>query len=317
MLACAVLLAAATALAPSAGLFLAASFGLGMACSVIQILVPLAAGMAPEPQRGQVVGEVMRGLLFGLLLSRPVATLVADVLGWRAFYGCSAAAMTLLALALAHALPAASPAARGGSYPRLIASLVTLLREEAVLRRRALTSALSTASFTVLWTVIALELAGEPFGLSQRGIALYATVGATGALLAPLAGRIGDRGHARAGLAFGHVAILLSCVLALAAGLAGDGLAPWRLPLMAASAILMDVGVTLDQTLGRRAVQLLRPEARGRLNGLFVGLFFVGGALGSLLSGLAWAHGGWTLVCLIGAGLGVAALLVDLVGGRD
>ena len=81
--------------------------------------------------------------------------------------------------------------------------------------------------------------------------------------------------------------------------------------------MLLDTGVTTDQTLGRRAVQLLRPEARGRLNGMFVGLFFVGGALGSLVSGFAWAQGGWTLSCAIGAALGAIALLVDVFGGRD
>jgi predicted MFS family arabinose efflux permease len=93
ILVCASLMALATALAPAASLFLAASFFLGMASSVLQILVPLAAGMAPESQRGQVVGEVMSGVMLGILLSRPLASLVADSFGWRAFYGLSCVAM--------------------------------------------------------------------------------------------------------------------------------------------------------------------------------------------------------------------------------
>ena len=71
------------------------------------------------------------------------------------------------------------------------------------------------------------------------------------------------------------------------------------------------VGVTGDQTLGRRVINLLQPEARGRLNGLFVGLFFLGGAAGSAMAGVAWAWGGWPTVCVIGVVIAMAALLVD------
>ena len=65
---------------------------------------------------------------------------------------------------------------------------------------------------------------------------------------------------------------------------------------------------------GRRAINLLQPEARGRINGLFVGLFFLGGAAGAALAGIAWASGGWPMICVIGAGFGIAALVVDRIG---
>jgi len=94
--------------------------------------------------------------------------------------------------------------------------------------------------------------------------------------------------------------------------------ASWQLlALMGISAVLLDIGVTGDQTLGRRAVNLLQPEARGRLNGLFVGIFFIGGAIGSLLAGVAWTWGGWTCACAISAVFGAAALLVDWIGGPE
>ncbi|WP_246677131.1 MULTISPECIES: hypothetical protein [unclassified Mesorhizobium] len=83
------------------------------------------------------------------------------------------------------------------------------------------------------------------------------------------------------------------------------------LVLMGASAVLLDIGVVGDQTPGRRAVNLLQPKARGRINGLFVGIIFIGGAIGSLLAGIAWAWGGWNAVCAAGAVFGVMALVVD------
>ncbi|WP_218118906.1 hypothetical protein [Nitrosospira sp. Nsp1] len=77
---------------------------------------------------------------------------------------------------------------------------------------------------------------------------------------------------------------------------------------------MLDIGVVGDHNLGRRVINLLQPEALGRLNGLFVGLFFLGGAAGAATVGIAWAWGGWIAVCLIGAACGIAALLVDWTG---
>jgi len=70
----------------------------------------------------------------------------------------------------------------------------------------------------------------------------------------------------------------------------------------------------LDRPLGRRAVNLACPQARGRLNGLYTGLFFVGGAIGSALAGIAWVEAGWTLVCVVGLMFGVAALALGSIG---
>lgn len=308
MLLAAVAAAALVAIAPTAAVLLPLLFLLGAACSAIQILVPIAAGMAPADRRGQVVGDVMSGLMIGVLLSRPLASLIADTLGWRAFYGTSALAMAMLTAVLAMRLPARQPAGRA-SYGRLIRSLGQLLLAEPVLRRHALTASLSMAGFSLFWTAVALRLGQAPFDLGQRGIALFALVGAAGAVVAPLAGRLGDRGLTYVTTTAAHGLLVAAFGLAGWAGAARHGDPVVMLALMGAAAILLDIGVTADQTLGRRAVTLLQPEARGRLNGLFVGLFFLGGALGSAAAGLAWALGGWPLVSAIGAAIGITALI--------
>jgi predicted MFS family arabinose efflux permease len=81
---------------------------------------------------------------------------------------------------------------------------------------------------------------------------------------------------------------------------------------MTIGATLLDFGITTDQTLGRRAINLLHPEARGRLNGLFVALFFLGGTAGSAAASFAWAYSGWVAVCAVGAFFGVLALITDI-----
>ncbi|GLS42357.1 MFS transporter [Methylobacterium brachythecii] len=314
MLSVAVISAIGAALAPAALPFLLLLFTLGAACSAIQVLVPIAAAMAREFERGQVIGDVMSGVMVGVLLSRPIASFVADTLGWRAFYVLSAGSMAVLIPLMRSRLPVRRPEATG-SYAAVIASLSMLLGTEPVLRRRSLTAALGMAAFTVFWTAIALRLSQAPFNLNQSHIALFALVGASGAIVAPLAGRAGDHGWTRRLTVAAHVVTILGFALAAFADRLG-GPVWWPLALLGLAAVILDVGVITDQTLGRRAVNLLKPEARGRLNALFVGIFFLGGAFGSAAAGYAWAQGGWPLVCAVGAGFGALSLISDFVGDR-
>ncbi len=314
----------AALLAHSGALFLVAIFFAGATSSVIQMLVPMAASMASESHRGRAVGNVMSGLMLGILLSRPLASVVAGSVGWRAFYGIAAAADVVLAFVLVTQLPKRTPAA-AASYGQLLASLWTLLRHERTLQRRALSAALAMGSFSAFWTAIGLRLAHGPFGLDFYGIGVFALAGAAGVVATPLAGRAGDLGHGRAALTVGHLSMLAAVV---ASGIAGAGWfgfsasahRGWALAMLVASAATLDAGVVTDQTLGRRAINLMNPAARGRLNGLFVGIFFIGGALGASLGGLGWAWQGWagvTVVALAFAGTALVLGLLPGAGGED
>ncbi|MGY5801423.1 MFS transporter [Rhizobium sp. LEGMi12c] len=311
MLVSALVMAIAAAFAPTGWSLLIFLFLLGAACSAIQILVPIAAAMAPPEHRGRVIGNVMSGVMVGILVSRPLASLIADFWGWRSFYAMSAVTLALLAAVLALRLPERRPLV-SASYGALIGSLFDLLREEPVLRLRAFTAALMMASFSLFWTSVALRLAQPPFSLGQSGIALFALVGAGGAAATSVFGRMGDRGWTRTATLASHLIVLAAMALAAWVGAIRSGDSMALLILLGASAVLLDVGVTGDQTLGRRAVNLLKPEARGRINGLFVGIFFLGGALGSALAGTAWDFGGWVAVCAGAAGFGVIALITGL-----
>ncbi len=315
MLLSALAMAVAAVFAPTGWSLLIFLFLLGAACSAIQILVPIAAAMAPPEHRGRTIGNVMSGLMVGILVSRPLASLFAGLWGWRSFYVASAATLALLATALAMRLPERRPLA-AASYGALIGSLFRLLRQEPVLRLRAFTAALMMASFSLFWTSVALRLSQPPFSLGQSGIALFALVGAGAAAATSVFGRMGDRGWTRQATLVSHLIVLAAMALAAWAGAARSGGSAALLILLGAGAVMLDVGVTGDQTLGRRAVNLLKPEARGRINGLFVGIFFLGGALGSALAGPAWDFGGWTAVCAAAAGFGVVALIADIAARK-
>ncbi|ONX62075.1 MFS transporter [Burkholderia cenocepacia] len=260
----------------SGTVFLLATLVAGAASSVIQMLVPMAASMAPEAQRGRAVGNVMSGLMLGILLSRPLASLIAGSAGWRAFYLLAALANAAIAVVLALRLPARTPSITAG-YRALLASMGRLLADEPVLRRHALSAALAMAAFSAFWTAVGLRLAHGTM------LAALVVLGVAGA------GWFGFDAHAHRGVA---------------------------LALLAGGAALLDAGVIVDQTIGRREINLLNPAARGRLNGLFVGLFFCGGALGAALAGSAWAWGGWSAVCGVGFAFAGATAVFGLVAGR-
>ncbi|MCJ2137146.1 MFS transporter [Methylobacterium sp. J-026] len=303
------------AVAPSAPLFLIASFLIGLTASAIQMLVPIAASLAPEAERGRVVGNVMTGLMLGILLSRPSASVIAEYAGWRWFYGLLAGLVALLTIIIARTIPERRPSQKT-SYRGLLASLLVLLKEEPILRRRAGYQGLCMAAFGIFWTTVALRLALPPFNLGQTGIAAFSLTGAAGAVIAPIAGRAGDRGLTRPATILAHLSVIAAMVLAAMGGAgSADGMpGPVALAVMAFAAVILDLGVIADQALGRRAINMLRPEARGRLNGLFTGLFFIGAALGSSLSGLTWVLVGWSGACALGGLFGLAALALSLLG---
>jgi predicted MFS family arabinose efflux permease len=311
---------AGAALAPSAAPFLALSFAVGATSTVVQMLVPTASFLTPEHARGRVVGNIMSGIMLGLLLGRPLASVTTELFGWRAYYGLSASLILVIAMALSRVLPERRPQFRQ-RYGALLLSLFRLLREEPVLRRRAIYQALLMGTFGVFWTSIVLCLGAPPYNLGHTGIALFALAGAAGAIVAPIAGRAGDRGLTRRVTFIGHGTVIVAILLAgLAAGGSWSfGLAlpmPLSLGLLVATALLLDAGAIADQAVGRRAINLLRPEARGRTNGLFTGIFLLGGSFGALCAGPAWAWGGWPAVCWVGLAFAMAAAMLHATERR-
>jgi predicted MFS family arabinose efflux permease len=288
------------ACARSAGWFLAAAGLIGLTTVAVQMLVPLAAHLAPAQRRGQVVGNVMSGLLLGILLSRPLASLIANSLGWRAVFLLSAIAMALLAILLRLTLPRRQPEA-GPPYGQLLASLFALPLNTPILRHRAAYQASAFAGFTLFWTAAPLLLA-QQFHYTQRGIAVFALVGAAGALAAPIAGRLADRNFGRPGTILSLSAICLAFVLAWA------GFQLHSVIILALSGVLLDSAVQSNLIFSQRAIYAMAPELRSRLNGVFMAIFFLGGAIGSALTSPVLLHAGWPGICALGAILPLLAL---------
>jgi predicted MFS family arabinose efflux permease len=306
---------AAAAAAPGFGVFLVAVALVGVTSVVAQVLIPLAAHLAPAQTRGKYVGQVTSGLLLGIMLARSVASLAAAAWGWRSIYAISAVVMLATALALVRLLPrwqpqpqpqpqpagqqAAQQAGRSANYARLVASSVALARAEPLLVRRAASQALMFGAFTAYWTAIVFELTGRHH-LSQAGIAVFALVGAAGAAAAPVAGRLGDRGL---GVPVRGAAIALGIGALLLAAAGSSSLA-----LLALSAVLLDFAVQGGHVLNMRDIYALHPEARARMNSVYMTSVFAGGAASSAVTGVISQHWGWPGVAVF------AVILVAIAG---
>ncbi len=306
----AVLALAAAALSTQAVPFLAASLLVGLGSVAAQILVPYAAHMASDATRGRVVGNVMSGLMLGIMLARPVASIVTQALSWHAVFALLAAAMVGLALVLRFALPPRRPEP-GPGYGALLASMGRLALRTPVLQRRAFYHTCLFAAFSLFWTAVPLQLASA-YHLSQDGIALFALVGVAGAIAAPLAGRAADRGWTRPATALAIAAALAALLLGRLGQPGGEGGSHVGLAALVAAAVVLDLGVTANNVLGQRAIYQLGGAVRGRLTGLYMATFFVGGAAGSALGGWAFARGGWSLALWLGLALPLPALAGSL-----
>jgi len=288
------------ATASSAALFFVAALVIGLASTGAQILVPFAASLVPEAQRGRTVGNIMAGLLTGILLARPASLFISAAYGWRAVFGISAVLMLAIGLVLWWMMPKRQP--KGGiSYGKILASMAELVRTLPVLRRRAIYQALLFAAFNVLWTGAPVMLA-ERFGLSQTGIALFAFAGAGGALAAPIAGRLADRGLSRV------CTLGAMLVLAISFFLTGWAAAAGLLIVLAILAVLIDAAVQGNQIVSQRIIFTLGAEVRGRINAIYMTSSFFGGAIGSTAATASYNWGGWTATSTLGGLLGLAAL---------
>lgn len=269
--------------------------------AMTQGLIAYAASAASAHEQGRVVGAAQGGVFTGLLLARVFAGGISDIAGWRGVYLCAAALMLMIALPLWWRLPALPTVTATMSYPRLIGSMLTLLRQEKVLQIRGVLALLMFASFNIFWSALVLPLSAPPFNFSHTAIGAFGLSGAVGALAAGRAGRWADRGYAQR-----TSAAALSILL----------LAWWPLSLMDRSLgilligiILLDLGGQALHVTNQSMIFRTRPEAHSRLVGLYMLFYAVGSGLGALGTTMTYACAGWPGVCLLGASVSLLALV--------
>ncbi|MHA3775447.1 MFS transporter [Verrucomicrobiota bacterium sgz303538] len=279
----------------------AACFAVGATAATVHVVVPFAAHLASPEQRGRVVGTVLSGLLFGILLARTFSGWLGAYFGWRSVFGLAAVFMVVLAAVVRMLLPADQPELTI-SWPELMRSTMGLVKKHATLRESALLGALAFCSFSAFWTTLVFFLQSPAYGYGSIAAGLFGLVGAVGAAGAPTFGHLAGKHGARTTV---YVAIWITLLSFGIMGAAGSSLLG-----LVAGVVAMDLGVQLSHVSNQTRIYEIDPSARSRLNMVYMVCYFTGGAVGSYLGAVSWRWAGWWGVCGFGIAVQIIALLV-------
>jgi predicted MFS family arabinose efflux permease len=270
-----------------------ASLLIGITSIVPQLILPLAASLSAPEERGKVVGTIMSGLLVGILLSRTLSGFIGDIFGWRAMFWIASGLCLVLFFIIRKQFPYNKPVFKG-SYKQLIGSLFTLIKEQPLLREATLINVFSFAQFGAFWTTMVLLLSEEPFNFTSTTIGLFGIIGASGALAAPLVGKLSDKGSSRIAVGYGCMLIAFSFVIFYFSGSSVIGIV--------LGIVFIDIGMQGVHISNQTRVYSILPDARNRMNTVFMSFSFLGTAAGSAFGLFLWRFGGWravTLGCLV------------------
>lgn len=265
----------------------------GLFSVAAQVLIPLAT-MAVKPEKtGEVVGFLMSGLLVGLLLSTSLAGLMSNLFNWKLIYMLSAILMLMLAFLLKAKLPHITILKM--SYTQIFKSMAILLKQEPRLGFRSLIGGFVFASMSTLFSTIAILLTSSPFHLSDVLVGVVTLAGVFGALSTTKIGKIADQGHTLSLTWIGLLTLIVSWFFLY---FGGQSLLSYMIGYG-----IISLGLTIVHTSNQNIIFRLRPDAKSRINSIYMTSYFIGGACGSALGVYAWHHGGWKMTCIAGVSL--------------
>lgn len=274
---------------------------IGASSIIPQLILPMAANLTSDEKRGPTIGIIMSGLLIGILASRAVSGSVGFLWGWRTMYFIAAGICILLLLLMAKCFPQSKPSFTG-SYGTLMSSMWGYIKTQPVLREASIINFLAFAILSAFWTTMVLFLANPPFNFQTLQIGLFGIAGAAGALAAPLVGKLSSGKNPRKNLLTGLLLQLIS--------IAAFYFTRSQLYLFIAGIILIDIGQQAIHVTNQTRIYTLVPEARNRLNTIFMSVSFVGASVGSAFGLWLWEKGQWHLFCL---GTSLAVVLNILI----
>ena len=319
-------------LAPTLAWLIADSVLLGLVASVTHIVLPIAPELVPHKQRGRAIGTVMMGLLLGVLLARTFSGWVSHIPllfvyaprlfpkgafwvtdGWRYVFIIAALGNAAFLLFLDRVMPRLPPR-QDLRYADAMRSLWTLFRTQPLLRESSLISALVFAAFSCFWTTLAYMLSSH-YGLGAGVAGSFGLVGAAGATVAPIAGKLADK-HGTRWVLTAAITLLALSYLVLWAGVALSLPLTLHIAALVVGVIVLDVGMQMTQISNQTRIFGLDASARSRLNTVYMTSFFAGGAVGSALATIAWDRWQWNGVCLLALGLIALTALCHTFGAH-
>ncbi|WP_279349190.1 MFS transporter [Erythrobacter litoralis] len=297
-------------LAQSFVLFTAGSTLLGF-FTIAPYLLPAYASKRVAPERlGHVTAILTAGVIFGILVARVGAGVVAEYLGWRTVYWIASGLMIAITLALPRIMERNPNRTEGSDlgYGALIKSLGSLLRSHREIIISGAIQGIGFNQFIALWLGLALHLTGPEMGYGTDVVGYLAGFAAISIFTTPYWGRLADRiGARKARMIFALVQTFgISLLLPF-----GDNLWLLMIPILIGNI----VGPAIDVT-SRMTFLSLEPELRTRLTTIYIVLMFVGGAIGSVAGTAVFDAFGWTGIALYILGSCVILFALTILGYR-
>ncbi|WP_283639650.1 MFS transporter [Mesonia mobilis] len=291
------------AISPSLLVLTIASFCIGFSSVVPQLFVPMAAQLAKPNDKGRAIGIVMSGLLIGILGSRSISGYVGEYLGWRSMYFIASGIMLLYALVLVFKLPSLTSDFKG-SYAKLMQSLWKYFKAEPSVRLAALRGGLGFAGFSAFWTTLVF-LMEDNFNYGSGIAGMFGVLGIGGALAATWAGKLSDKMNKNRLITIATLVIVLAWGVFEFSGNSIIGLV--------IGVIFIDMGLQSLHITNQNIIFSKNPEARNRINTIYMVGYFIGGALGTTTGAYAWQWFQWSGVASLGLIYTILILLVHLI----
>lgn len=286
-----------------------ACLAVGITSVIPQLLLPLCAKLSDEQVRGKNIGHIMSGLLTGVVLSRVVSGAVGKYIGWKSIYIIAVVLMSILFTVLKFTLPVCAADEKGDlNYTSSIKSMFSLPKKFPIIIEAAINGFMILAAFSALWTVLTFHLQGTPFNFETNIIGLFGILGVSGAMFAPIAGKISDRRSAKFTVGINIAIIIVSYLCFIIFGFKVWGLI--------AGVVLLDMGVNSCNVANQTRIQSLSESERNRITSIYMVTMFAGGAVGSYLGSTLYNHFGWYGFCTIGIITQLIAMIVHIISSK-
>ncbi|WP_028374841.1 MFS transporter [Leeuwenhoekiella sp. MAR_2009_132] len=292
-----------TAIAPSLWILTVSSFLIGFTSVVPQLFVPMAAELATEETRGKVIGIVMSGLLIGILGSRFLSGLIGEYYGWRIMYYLAAGIMVVYATLLYYKLPNVVTDFKG-TYAELMRSLINIMKTKPEVRIAAIRGGLAFAGFSAFWTTLVF-LMETNFGYGSAVSGMFGLLGMIGALGAALAGKLNDKYKQKKLVLIFSALLILSWVVFQFSGNSIIGLV--------IGVLLVDFSLQSLHVTNQNIIFSKNPDARNRVNTIYMVGYFIGGAFGTVAGAYAWEHFQWMGVATLGLVFSILILVFNTI----
>lgn len=236
----------------------------------------------PPREAAGAAGVYTSGASFGGFSGRFLAGVLADLIGWRYAFDVMAVMTLAGALAVFLLLPRERKFVRSEGLAASARQMLRHLRNPQLIATYAVGFGILFC-FVLIFTFINFRLAAPPYSLSPTWLGAIFLTYLVGSAATTMTGRWVGRFGRRA-IMIGNIALWIGGVCLTLAG-----------PLWA---IILGLTVCaacglLSQAISTGFVTVTAQAGRSSAVGLYVTSFYLGGAVGASLGGLAWTFGGW------------------------